>query len=187
MLLPTDVLIHIKSFVPPEYYLCCRLSCKDFASIFKEGAMMLRKTYMRKMSLFYYALEHFPTFFTDTLIEDTIPITNTMVLSEFALQFGLDTTNPKLCATAAKYGKIELLIWFHTCGCVWDEETVWNATLYGTISLFPIDDYLNIIKYATQNGCPYISNVCIIIATAINTNNKIASYLQTIANMDRVF
>jgi hypothetical protein len=52
----------------------------------------------------------------------------------------------KLCATSAKYGRIEILEWLRKdLNCPWDIRTCLCAAKYG---------HLNIIEFANSNGCP---------------------------------
>lgn len=183
-ILPTDLLSHISTHVPREYYLCSRLVCKAFNAVFRVGGEMRRHTYMRTIPLMHFALDNFDhAFFSENLLEDAIPFTNVEVVRALIEIYTLiypDPTNENRCAKAAKYGNLDLLILFRTYDCEWTQEVLWNACRSGTMASAPIENYLNIVKYAIENDCPYNRDICMTIATSITKDNIIAEYIHAI-------
>ncbi|HEV7735865.1 MAG TPA: hypothetical protein VGO47_00590, partial [Chlamydiales bacterium] len=58
---------------------------------------------------------------------------------------------PKICAEAAREGRLEILQWARANGCPWDESTCANAARNG---------YLEILQWARANSCPWDKGTC---------------------------
>ncbi len=56
------------------------------------------------------------------------------------------------CATAAMFGRFDLLQWSHANGCPWDTRTCSSAAAGG---------HLNILQWAHANGCPWDTETCL--------------------------
>jgi len=56
--------------------------------------------------------------------------------------------NPWMCAMAARYGHMDVLIWCREHKCPWDAETCANAAR---------GNHLHILKYARSMNCPWDS------------------------------
>jgi hypothetical protein len=69
---------------------------------------------------------------------------------------------------AAGNGHLDCLKYAHENGCIWDEDTCWQAAFSGN---------LDCLKYAIENNCPYDKQECI---NRAKNNEEIINYLSSI-------
>lgn len=89
--------------------------------------------------------------------------------------FGDTIFCPGLCAEAAKYGQIKVLKWLRSPGlpgspkgvCEWCTYTMVNAASKG---------YLDVLKWARENGCPWREFVCE--CAALNGHLQVLKWLR---------
>ena len=94
---------------------------------------------------------------------------------KWAYKNGCKDNMESICQCAAIYGHLEVLKWAHENDCPWDEEVCTAAAtqgegtqviLWGNMLTtdrnpnIPRQNFMNVLRYAHENGCPWNAQTC---------------------------